>query len=84
MGRSIMELMAEAEAILPFMASGPDGAVAPDVTIDYMFTDVPVELSDDIHRYRELVTQRKELDRTLRDLGARTVKHLKAVVGLDR
>ena len=82
MGRSIMELMQEAEAILPFMASRPDGAVAPDITIDYMFSDVPVELGEDIHRYRELMTQRKELDRTLSDLGARTVKRLKAVVGL--
>jgi hypothetical protein len=82
MGRSLMELMQEAEAILPFMASGPDGVPASDIVIDYMFTDVPVELSDDIHRYRELATQRKELDRTLGDLGARTVKRLKSVVGL--
>ncbi len=82
MGRSIMELMQEAEAILPFMASGPDGVPAPDVIIDYMFTDVPVELSDDIHRYRELATQRRELDGMLSDLGARTVKRLKSVVGL--
>jgi DNA-binding XRE family transcriptional regulator len=82
MGRSIIELMQEAHAILPFMASGPDGAPAPDVVIDYMFTDVPVELSDDIHRYRELVTQRRELDRTVNDLAARTVKRLRSVVGL--
>jgi DNA-directed RNA polymerase specialized sigma24 family protein len=53
-----------------------------DVVIDYMFTDVPVELSDDIHRYRELVTQRRELDRTLNDLAARTVKRLRSVAGL--
>src|SRR5260370_12399897 len=50
MGRSIMELMQEAQAILPFMASGPDGAPTPDVVIHYIFTDVPVELSDAIHR----------------------------------
>ena len=61
MGRSIMELMQEAQAILPFMASGADGVPVPDVVIDYTFSDVPAELSDDIHRYRELVTQRKEL-----------------------
>jgi DNA-binding XRE family transcriptional regulator len=53
-----------------------------DVVIDYMFTDVPIELSDDIHRYRELVTQRRELDRTLNDLAARTVKRLRSVAGL--
>ena len=82
MGRSILELMQEAEAILPFMTSGPDGTPAPDVVIDYMFTDVPAELRDDIHRYRELVTQRRELDRTLGDLGASTVKRLRSVVGL--
>lgn len=82
MGRSIMELMQEAQAVLPFMASGPDGVPAPDVVIDYMFTDVPVELSDDIHRYRELLTQRKELDRALNDLAARTIKALRSVAGL--
>jgi hypothetical protein len=82
MGRSIMELMQEAQAIMPFMASGPDGSPAPDVAIDYMFIDVPVELSEDIHRYRELVTQRRELDRALNDLAARTAKGLKSVVGL--
>jgi len=43
MGRSVMELMQEAQAILPFMASGPDGSPAPDVIIDYAFTDVAVE-----------------------------------------
>jgi hypothetical protein len=82
MGHSIMELMQEAEAILPFMTSGADGVPTPDVEIDFMFTDVPVELSDDIHRYRDLAAQRKELDRTLSDLGARTVKRLRSVVGL--
>lgn len=35
--------MQEAEAILPFMASGADGVPAPDVEIDYMFSDVPLE-----------------------------------------
>lgn len=82
MGRSIMELMQEAEAILPFMTSGADGVPAPDVDVDYMFTDVPVELSDDVHRYRDLATQRRELDRALSELGARTVKRLRSVVGL--
>lgn len=82
MGRSIMELMQEAQAIMPFMASAPDGVPAPDVVIDYMFTDVPVELTDDIHRYRELLTQRKEMDQALNDLAARTVKALRSVVGL--
>jgi DNA-directed RNA polymerase specialized sigma24 family protein len=82
MGRSISELMQEAQAILPFMVAGPDGAPAPDVVIDYMFTDVPVELSDDIHRYRELATQRREIDRTLNELAARTVKRLRTVAGL--
>jgi len=77
-----MELMQEAEAILPFMTSGVNGVPAPDVEIDYMFTDVPVELSDDIHRYRDLAVQRKELDRTLSDLGALTVKRLRSVMGL--
>jgi hypothetical protein len=82
MGRNIMELMQEAQAIMPFMASGPDGTPVPDVVIDYMFTDVPVELSDDIHRYRELVTQRKELDSALNELAARTVKRLRSAAGL--
>lgn len=82
MGRSVMELMQEAEAILPFMTFGADGVPVPDVEIDYMFTDVPLELSDDIHRYRDLAMQRKELDRTLGELGARTVKRLRSVVGL--
>ena len=82
MGRSIMELMQEAQAVLPFMASGPDGVPAPDIVIDYRFNGVPVELSHDIHRYRELVMQRKELDRTLNELAARTVKRLRSVTGL--
>jgi hypothetical protein len=82
MGHSMMELMQEAQAILPFMVSGSDGIPIPDVVIDYVFTDVPVELSEDIHRYRDLATQRKELDRALSDLGARTVKRLRSTVGL--
>jgi DNA-binding XRE family transcriptional regulator len=77
-----MELIQEAQAIMPFMASGPDGTPAADVVIDYMFTNVPVELSEDIHRYRELVTQRKELDSALNELAARTVKRLRSVAGL--
>jgi hypothetical protein len=67
---------------LPFMASGPDGAPIPIVVIDYVFTDVPVELSDDIHRYRQLATQRRELDRPLNELAARTVKRLRSVADL--
>jgi hypothetical protein len=82
MGRSIMDLMQEAQAIMPFMASGPDGTPEPDVIIDYMFCDVPVELSDDIHRYRELVTQRKELDSAVNELAVKTVKRLRSVAGL--
>lgn len=82
MGRSVMELMQEAEAILPFMTSQADGVPTPDVLIDYMFSDVPVELSDDIHRYRDLATQRRELDWALGELGSRTVKRLRSVVGL--
>jgi DNA-directed RNA polymerase specialized sigma24 family protein len=77
-----MELMQEAQAIMPFMASGPDGVPVPDVVVDYTFTDVPVELSEDIHRYRELVAQRKELDSALNTLGARAVKQLRSVAGL--
>jgi hypothetical protein len=45
MGHSIMELMQEAQAIIPFMASGLDGTPEPDVVITTRFTDVPVELS---------------------------------------
>ncbi len=71
LGSSVMELMQEAEVILP-----------PDVVIDYVFTGVPVELSDDIHRYRELTTQRRELDRALSDLGTRMVERLGSVAGL--
>jgi hypothetical protein len=82
MGHSIMELMQEAQAIMPFMAGGPGGAPEPDVVIDYLFTDVPVELSDDIHRYRELVTQRKELDGAVNELAVKTVKRLRSVAGL--
>ena len=81
-GAASWELMQEAQAIMPFMASGPDGTPVPDVVIDYMFTDVPVELSDDIHRYRELVTQRRELDSALNELAARTIKRLRSAAGL--
>jgi hypothetical protein len=41
-GGSIMELMQEAQAILPFMASAPHGVRARDVVIYYVFTDVAV------------------------------------------
>jgi DNA-directed RNA polymerase specialized sigma24 family protein len=79
-------MMVVARAFIPTVAdpppTGPDGAPVPDVAIDYMFTDVPVELSDDIDRYRELVTQRRELDRTVNELAARTVKRLRSVAGL--
>jgi DNA-binding XRE family transcriptional regulator len=81
-GRSVTELIQEAQAIMPFMASGPDGTPVPDVVVDYMFTDVPVELSEDIHRYRELVMQRRELDSALNELAVRTVKRLRSVAGL--
>jgi hypothetical protein len=37
LGRSIMELMREAQATMPFMASGPDGIPEPDIVIDYTF-----------------------------------------------
>ena len=82
MGRSITELIEEAQAILPFMASAPDGVPADDIVIDYVFTDVPVELRDDIQHYRELATQRRELDRRLADLGASTAKRLRSIAGL--
>jgi hypothetical protein len=81
MGRSIMELMQEAQAILPYMTAGPDGVPSSDLVVDYVFTDVPVELSADIHKYRELATQRRELDKTLTDLASHTVKALRSVVG---
>jgi hypothetical protein len=82
MGRSVMELMQEAQAILPYMTAGPDGIPTPDLVVDYVFTDVPVELHADIHKYRELAAQRRELDRTLGDLASRTVKALRSVAGL--
>jgi DNA-binding XRE family transcriptional regulator len=82
MGRSVTELIQEAQAIMPFMASGPDGTPVPDVVVDYTFTDVPVELSEDIHRYRKLVMQRRELDSALNELAVRTVKRLRSVAGL--
>jgi hypothetical protein len=84
MGRSVMELMQEAQAILPYMTAGPDGIPTPDLVVDYVFTDVPVELHADIHRYRELAAQRRELDMTLGDLASRTVKDSAAVLGISR
>lgn len=47
MGRSITELMREAQAIMPFMVCGCNGVPAQDVVIDYVVTDVPAELSSD-------------------------------------
>jgi hypothetical protein len=82
MGKSIMELMQEAQAILPFMVGGADGVPVRDVVVDCVFTDIPVELQDDVRHYHELATQRRDLDRKINDLGARTVKRLKSVVGL--
>lgn len=82
MGRSLMEMMEEAEAVLPFMAAGADGLPVAGIVVDYVFTDVPAELGQDIHQYRELAIQRRELDRKLRDLGASTVKRLRSVAGL--
>jgi hypothetical protein len=77
-----MELMQEAQAILPFMVSGPDGAPVRDIVVDCMFTEIPVELQDNVRLYHELANERRDLDRKLNELGARTVKRLKAVVGL--
>jgi len=81
-GRSIMELMLEAQAILPFMVSGPDGAPVRDIVVDCVFNDIPVELQDDVRLYHQLATQRRDLDRALNELGARTVQQLRSVVGL--
>jgi hypothetical protein len=82
MGRTIAELMDEAQAGLPFMVSGPDGVPVRDVVIEYVFTDIPVDLRDEVRRYRELVIQRREIDRTLNELGARTVTRLRSVAAL--
>ncbi len=81
-GRTIAELMQEAEAILPFMAGGPHGTPEDGVAIDYVLADAPAELHIDIRAYRELTEQRRELDRRLADLGTRTVKSLRSAVGL--
>jgi hypothetical protein len=37
MGRSVMELMQEAQAILPFMVCGPDGVAVRDIVVDGVF-----------------------------------------------
>jgi hypothetical protein len=80
-GTSIMELLQEAQVILPYMVSGPDGKPVPDVVIDCVFTDIGVELQEDVRRYHELVSQRKELDRKLGELGTRTARRLRSVAG---
>jgi hypothetical protein len=81
-GMSIMELMQEAQAILPYMVSGADGTPVRDLVVDCVFPEVPVELHDDVRHYRELATQRRNLDRKLNELGARTVQRLRSVAGL--
>ena len=81
-GRSVMELILEAQAILPFMVSGSDGAPVRDIVVDCVFTDIPVELQEDVRRYRELTTQRSELDRMLNDLGSNTVNRLRSAAGM--
>ena len=68
MGRTIAELMDEAQAGLPFMVAGPDGVPVRDLVIEYVFTDIPVDLRDEVRRYRELVIQRREIYRTLNEL----------------
>lgn len=73
MGSTLTELMAEAEAILPWMACSPDGKPVADLSVAYVFADVPAEVSEDVRRYRELAAQRRELERKLSDLGSSTV-----------
>jgi len=77
-----MELMLEAQAILPYMMSGPDGAPVNDIVVDCVFTGVPDEIQDDVRHYHELAARRRDLDHELNELGAKTVKQLKAVAGL--
>ena len=81
-GRSVMELMLEAQAILPYMLAGPDGVANRDIEVDCVFTEIPIELQDDVRQYHELTEQRRELDRKLNELGARTVRRLRAAAGL--
>ena len=81
-GRSVMELMLEAQAILPYMLAGPDGVANRDIEVDCVFTEIPIELQDDVRQYHELAEQRRELDRKLNELGARTVRRLRAAAGL--
>jgi hypothetical protein len=81
-GRSIMELMQEAQAFLPYMVSGPDGIPVQDVVVGCVFASIPVELQADVQHYQELVRQRQDLDRELNDLGARTVRQLRSTAGL--
>jgi hypothetical protein len=77
-----MELILEAQAVLPYMVSGPDGIPVNDIVVDCVFTEVPVEIQDDVRRYHELAAQRRALDLELNVLGAQTVKRLKSVAGL--
>jgi hypothetical protein len=81
-GTSIMELLQEAQAILPYMVSGPDGQPVQDIEVDCIFADMPIELQADIDEYHQLTVQRRELDDTLRTLGSRTVQRLRAVAGM--
>jgi hypothetical protein len=81
-GRSIAELMLEAQAILPYMLASPDGVPNRDIVVDCVFTEIPVELQEDVRQYHALTEQRRDLDRRLNALGARTVKKLRAAAGL--
>jgi hypothetical protein len=81
MGVSIMELLQEAQAILPYMVSGPDSKPVRDIVVDCVFTDIPVELQDDVRRYHELQAQRRDIDHMLSDLGARTARGLRSIAG---
>lgn len=81
-GRSVMELMLEAQAILPYMLAGPDGIPNRDIVVDCVFAEIPVELQQDVRQYHELAEQRRDLDRKLNELGARTVKQLRVAAGL--
>jgi DNA-binding XRE family transcriptional regulator len=77
-----MELMLEAQAILPYMLAGPDGIPNRDIVVDCVFAEIPVELQQDVRQYHELAEQRRDLDRKLNELGARTVKQLRVAAGL--
>lgn len=81
-GRSITELLQEAQAILPFMACGSDGKPVTDIVVDCVFTGLPAELQVDLRNYHELVEERRNLDKKVSDLAARTVKSLRSIAGL--